>query len=123
MQSLAKLHRLYKTIADKKLELGLSVNNNNRFSVVISSSGIDELEDGLSSEQGGTSALTSDADGQPALPYPDRLIFGSPGGGGGFPKEMPWENPSVKFTPETLQQLFGEQVASKRSGMISTGAE
>ncbi|EWC43808.1 hypothetical protein DRE_07317 [Drechslerella stenobrocha 248] len=92
-----KLRRVAQLVAAKRLEMGAVLNTNHRFSVVISSSnGADDFEDGVSSEIGG-STLPSEAE-------PDAMTVG--GGAGGFPKEVPWENPSVKYTPSTFEQLI-----------------
>ena len=103
---------MYQIVTDKKMELGMYNASNHRFSVVISSPGgmVDDFSDGRSSELGGSSVrIPLEFGGDPAIPSPDNLVFGSPGQGGGFPKELPWENPSVKFIPEALEQLFGDR--------------
>ncbi|KAJ6256717.1 hypothetical protein Dda_8584 [Drechslerella dactyloides] len=93
-----KLRRMARLVSAKRLEMGAVLNTNHRFSVVISSSGgADDFEDGVSSEIGG-STLPSEAE-------PDIMTVG--GGAGGFPKEVPWENPSVKYTPSTFDLLIG----------------
>ncbi|KAK6347187.1 SPS-sensor component ptr3, variant 2 [Orbilia brochopaga] len=97
-QPAEKLRRIARLVAAKRIEMGAVLNTNHRFSVVISSSGApDDFEDGVSSEIGG-STLPSEAE-------PDLMTVG--GGAGGFPKEVPWENPSIKYTPSTLELLMG----------------
>ncbi|EPS38777.1 hypothetical protein H072_7479 [Dactylellina haptotyla CBS 200.50] len=93
-----KLRRVAKLVSAKRMEMGAVLNTNHRFSVVISSpGGPDEFEDGASSEIGGSTV--------PSEVEPDGMTVG--GGAGGFPKELPWDNPSVKYTPSTFEQLFG----------------
>lgn len=58
--------------------------------------------------------LPIQSNGEAAIASPDNMVFGSPGQGGGFPKEMMWDDPSIKYTPETLQQLFGEQMTLRK---------
>ncbi|KAF3917849.1 hypothetical protein ABW20_dc0106152 [Dactylellina cionopaga] len=109
-QPVEKLRRMARLVAAKRMEMGAVLNTNHRFSVVISSpGGPDEFEDGVSSEIGGSTA--------PSEIEPDGMTVGQ--GAGGFPKEMPWDNPSVKYTPSTFEQLFGAvrpRTAQRNSG-------
>jgi len=67
-----------------------------------------------SSSERDSMQLPIQSNGEAAISSPDNMVFGSPGQGGGFPKEMMWDDPSIKYTPETLQQLFGEQMTLRK---------
>ncbi|KAF3936580.1 hypothetical protein ABW19_dt0205674 [Dactylella cylindrospora] len=112
-----KLRRIARLVATKRMEMGAVLNSNHRFSVVISSpGGPEELDDAASSEIGG-STLPSETE-------QDAMTVG--GGGGGFPKEVPWENPSVKYTPSTINLLLGgvlrPSTSNQNSGNDSDGS-
>ncbi|KAF3909726.1 hypothetical protein AA313_de0209296 [Arthrobotrys entomopaga] len=98
-QPAEKLRRVAKLVSAKRMEMGAVLNSNHRFSVVISSpNGPSEVEDGASSEMG---ASTGHSELEPDV----GMTMGS--GIGGFPKELPWDNPSVKYTPSTFDLLIG----------------
>ncbi|KAK6349181.1 SPS-sensor component ptr3, variant 2 [Orbilia blumenaviensis] len=110
-----KLRRIAKLVAAKRMEMGAVLNTNHRFSVVISSpGGPDEFEDGISSEIGGSTAPSE---------IEEAMAVGA--GAGGFPKEVPWENPSIKYTPSTLEKLLRDappQIVPRNAGNDSDGS-
>ncbi|KAF3257249.1 SPS-sensor component ptr3 [Orbilia oligospora] len=110
-----KLRRIAKVVAGKRMEMGVVLNTNHRFSVVISSpGGPDEFEDGASSEIGGSTAPSE---------VEEAMTVGA--GAGGFPKEVSWDSPSIKYTPSIFKTLFGDvrpRTAQRNSGNDSDGS-